>query len=307
MARTLALTGATGFIGRRLIIRLTAAGWAVRALQRTPGRPASHEAVEWVTGSLEDPVSLARLLDGVDAVVHCAGAVRGASLADFSGVNADGVARIASVAAGLERPPPFVLISSLAARRPELSHYARSKRDGELALESAAGAMPWVALRPPVVYGPGDREVAPLFVWMSRGIAPVPADGAGRFSLLYVDDLAEAVDGCLAHAAPGGRVFELHDGRQGGYAWSQVIGEAQRHFGRRVRRLNIPASALRALSGLNLAAARLLRYSPMLTPGKVREICHPDWVCDNGPVSDATGWEPRVRLAQGLSLTCPRR
>jgi len=158
-----------------------------------------------------------------------------------------------------------------------------------------------------VVYGPGDREVAPLFAWMARGLAPVPAGGGGRFSLLYVDDLAEAVASCLVSPAAHGRIFELHDGRDGGYQWHELIAEAGRHFDRRVRRLPIPVAALRGLSGLNLAAARLLGYAPMFTPGKVREICHPDWVCDNGAISHATGWEPRVRFAQGLSLACPRR
>ncbi len=307
MSRMLALTGATGFIGRRLISHLTTAGWTIRALERTPGTSFRHEGVDWVAGSLDDPESLARLLDGVDGVVHCAGAVRGASPADFAGVNSKGVGRIAAAAGARERPPFFVLISSLAAREPQLSDYARSKREGELALEAAAGSMPWVALRPPVVYGPGDREVAPLFAWMARGIAPVPANGAGRFSLLYVDDLAEAVNRCLANAAAAGRIFELHDGRRGGYEWCELIDEAGRHFGRRVRRLDIPVNLLRGVSVVNLAAARLFRYAPMLTPGKVREICHAEWVCDNRPMNDATGWVPRVELARGLTLTCPRR
>lgn len=307
MSRTLALTGATGFIGGRLVARLTTAGWSVRALMRTPAKRVQHQAVEWVSGSLEDSASLERLLDGVDAVVHCAGAVRGANRADFLSANADGVGRLASIAAALSPSPFFVLISSLAAREPALSDYAGSKREGELTLAGVAGAMPWVALRPPVVYGPGDREVAPLFSWMSRGIAPVAADGAGRFSLLYVDDLAEAVVRCLASPAAAGRIFELHDGHCGGYQWHEFIAEVARHFRRRVRRLNISPNLLHAVSALNLTTARLLGYAPMLTPGKVREICHPNWVCDNGAITASTGWVPHVDLAQGLARTCPRR
>ena len=306
MSRTIALTGASGFIGSRLLIRLTLAGWSVRALMRTPAKHNQHAAVEWVPGSLEDRASLARLLDGADAVVHCAGAVRGATRAEFTGANTEGVRRLASIAANVATPPVFVLISSLAAREPELSDYARSKKDGEAALASVAGAMPWVVLRPPVVYGPGDREVAPLFAWMSRGVVPMVAKGDRRFSLLYVDDLAEAVVQCLTGVTAAGRIFELHDGRPGGYAWHELVAEASRHFGRRIRRLSIPVGLLRGASTLNLAAARLFGYAPMLTPGKAREICHPDWVCDNGSITDATGWVPCIDFAQGLARTLPR-
>lgn len=307
-SRTLALTGATGFIGGRLLAHLTTAGWSVRALMRTPAQRAQHEAVEWVPGSLEDSASLERLLDGVDAVVHCAGAVRGANRADFLAANADGVGRLASIAAARSPAPFFALISSLAAREPALSDYADSKREGELTLAGVAETMPWVALRPPVVYGPGDREVAPLFSWMSRGIAPVAADGTGRFSLLYVDDLCEAVIRCLdGPAGTEGRIFELHDGHAGGYQWHEVVAAAARHFQRRVRRLNIHPALLRAVAALNLTTARLCGYAPMLTPGKVREICHPDWVCDNGSITATTGWVPHVDLAQGLARAFPRR
>ena len=86
--------------------------------------------------------------------------------------------------------PRFLLMSSLAARMPQLSDYAASKRRGELAVEAAPENLRWTVLRPPAVYGPGDRELLPLFRWVARGIAPLPAGGGGRFSLLYVDDLA---------------------------------------------------------------------------------------------------------------------
>ena len=91
---TIALTGATGFIGAALARQLAAAGRKIQALIRpasTHKRPVGV-AVRWINGDLDDMESLRRLVEGVDAVIHCAGAVRGASREQFNRVNSDGVA-----------------------------------------------------------------------------------------------------------------------------------------------------------------------------------------------------------------------
>jgi nucleoside-diphosphate-sugar epimerase len=157
-------------------------------------------------------------------------------------------------------------------------------------------------LRPPVVYGPGDRELRPLLRWMARGLAPVVGPRGGRLSLLYVDDLAEAIVSLLARPAPG-QVFELDDGQPGGYAVEDLVGAVERWRGRGTLRVAVPAPVVGALARLNVLAARLRGRAPMLTPGKVREIFHPAWTCDGAALTAATGWRPRVRLDEGLRRT----
>jgi nucleoside-diphosphate-sugar epimerase len=261
--------------------------------------------VDWVPGDLQDERSLVALVAGTCAVIHCAGTVRGASRADFESINAEGAGRIARAASGLVPAPRFLLLSSLAARAPELSHYAASKWHGECALKSAAKAMRWTILRPPAVFGPGDRELAPLFRCIARGFAPIPAHANGRFSLIHVDDLASAVLRWLAADAGYGSTFELDDGRPGGYDWETVLALAGRALGRitPVRRVPIPIPLLRLAAWANLGAARLLGYAPMLTPGKVREITHPDWLCDSHAFAGVIGWRPTIGLESGLALT----
>lgn len=307
ISRTLALTGATGFIGAVLLERLLSAGWRVRALCRSspPRVRATHgdERLLWSQGRLEDPGSLRRLVDGATAVVHCAGAIRGTSAAQFNQVNVEGVARLVQAARELHPLPRFVLISSLAAREPQLSPYATSKRRGEDVLRSTAGDMPWTALRPPAVYGPGDRETLPLVRCMQRGWAPVLGDRTSRFSLLFVQDLADAVRQLLEipESPPG--PFEIHDGRPGGYDWEELMHTVARIIRKRIRRLRVPIGALRTAGYANLLGARLFGYRPMLTPGKVRELTHADWVCDDAPLRAASGWRPRVLLAEGMQRT----
>jgi 2-alkyl-3-oxoalkanoate reductase len=307
MPRTLALTGATGFIGTALRRQLVSAGWEVRALHRRrapqPQSGSDDTRIHWVCGSLSDPDSLRRLLKGASAVVHCAGAVRGASAEQFNQVNVAGVARLVQAARELHPTPRFLLISSLAAREPTLSFYAASKRGGEDTLRTLAGPMATTIFRPPAVYGPGDREMAPLLRCMQHGVAPVLGSSAARFSMLYVEDLAEAIRQTLARPdwAPG--PFEIHDGRPGGYSWEEVMTTVSRILRRPVRALRVPVALLRAAAAGNLLLAQLCGTLPMLTPGKVRELTHPDWVCHDAPLRETTGWTPRIRLEAGMRLT----
>ena len=100
-----------------------------------------------------------------------------------------------------------------------------------------------------------------------------------------------------------GRCYELHDGRSNGYCWEEVREIGAELFRRPVRRIAVPAIFLKTVAHLNAAAARLGGYRPMLTPGKVRELCHADWICDNTLFSAATRWRPEIDLREGLRRT----
>ena len=301
MTRLVALTGATGFIGANLTRTLMTGGVGVRALTRRPvSDDRAQEGLGWVTGTLDDEDALERLVQGVDAVVHCAGAVRGATRRSFEDTNAFGTARLVDAAARQPTPPRFLLVSSLAAREPQLSWYAASKRHGEELLRERAGGMPWAIFRPTAVHGPGDREMLPLFEWMRRGLLPVVGHAEGRITLLHVDDLVSAVVLWLVHTEPVPGVFELNDGTEDGYDWRLIAGIAEQVWRRSVRRVQVPAVLLFALAGLNLGLANLIGYAPMLTPGKIRELRHPDWTSDNAPLTNALGWKPGIDLATAL-------
>ena len=304
---SIAITGATGFIGTVLLNHLVDQGFHVRALYRpasTP-RPDQTDSVQWQPGDLEDIESLRTLVAGVDAIVHCAGAVRGTSLEQFEKTNTAGVTQLLEAAVE-QKVPRFLLMSSLAAREPSLSAYASSKRSGEEALGEYQDRISCDILRPPAVYGPGDREMLPLLQLIKRGIVPIIGGKDSRFSLIYVDDLVAAVSSLLrSEPAPKSRCFELHDGHPDGYTWRQVATIATQLNGKKPRCLTIPRSLLQIIAMTNTGLARLIGYKPMLTPGKVREIFHPDWVCDNTAISEATDWRPRVLFSEGMKRLFP--
>lgn len=256
-----------------------------------------------VPGALEDAGALTRLLEGADAVVHAAGAVRARSSREFIETNAGSTRDLLSAAARLRDPPRILLLSSLAAREPALSPYAASKRAAEDVLERDADGMWWAALRPPAVYGPGDRATLPLFRAMKRGLLPVPADGRGRFSLIHVDDLTEGIVALVASDVACGQVLEIRDESARGYSWLDLVEVAGHAAGKPVRPIRVSAALLRLTAGVSATICRGLGLSPMLSPGKVREILHPDWVCAGNPVAEQTDWRPSVDLKSGFKKT----
>lgn len=298
MPGNVALTGATGFIGRSLLESLVRNNWQVRALTRRPR--AAIPGVSWLSGDLSDPEALYALVKGTDVIIHCAGQVRGNSLEHFMETNTHGTERLAVAALNQPNPPRFLLISSLAAREPALSWYAYSKQQGEQVLLKYYRDLSWGIFRPTAVYGPGDREMTPLFRATRMGLLPVTGSNSARFGLIYVDDVVSAVLSWLDSVRQQSGIYELDDGTAGGYDYSLVKTIASQVWGHPVLKLTIPVVFVRALAAANLGLSRLFRYQPMLTPGKVRELTHINWVCNNQPLQQETGWRPGVQLREGL-------
>jgi len=280
----IAITGATGFVGRRV---LALANRPIRALTRRPQPP--QPGVEWVLGNLDDAHALARLCDGAAAVLHIAGVVNAPDAAGFRAGNVTGTANMLAAAAQV---PRFVHVSSLAAREPGLSMYGASKAEGDALVRAGAGD--WVIVRPPGVYGPGDAEMRDLFALARLGLGVAPGGPDARISLIHVDDLARALL-ALADGGPSRETVEIDDGAGSGHShgdFARAIAAAQ---GRRALVLPVPGGLLRALG-----ASRLI---PKLTPDRARYLAHPDWVARGGNERLAAIWRPQLDLATGLADT----
>ena len=287
----LALTGATGFVGARLLDLALDQGHEVRALTRRPQPP--RNGVSWVEGALDWPDTLAALVEGADAVIHVAGVINAPDAAGFDAGNVAGTAAmlIAAEAAGVAR---FVHVSSLAAREPRLSLYGASKARSEALVE--ASPLSAAIVRPPAVYGPGDRETLELFRMAKRGLVLLPP--AGRLSLIHVDDLAALL---LVLAKDDARLLvEPDDGRAGGWThveFGQALGRA---VGRKVRTLSAP----RLVLTLAARADRLVRgRKAKLTPDRAAYFCHPDWTVASPCAVPVELWQPRIESEAGLAAT----
>jgi uncharacterized protein YbjT (DUF2867 family) len=290
----IAMTGATGFVGAETLDRALRAGFSVNALTRR--KQSSKRGVKWMPGALDDPASLARLVRDADAVLHIAGVINAPGRAAFEEGNVMGTVRLIDAArkAGCRR---FVHVSSLAAREPGLSDYGWSKELAERHV--MASGLDWTIVRPPAVYGPGDREMLELFRMAAKGVVLLPP--AGRLSVIEVGDLADLL---LTLAADGGEsrvaLYEVDDGTEGGLthqAFGQAIGRA---VGRPVRCFAAPRWLL---STAAWADGLIRRDKAKLTPDRVRYFCHPDWVSAPARAVPPMLWRPKVGIAEGLART----
>jgi nucleoside-diphosphate-sugar epimerase len=296
----IAVTGATGFIGRRIVLALVEAGYDVRALARRASavdQAEATDAVTWVIGGLADPGALAALVKDTVAVVHCAGAVKAASRAGFLEVNGAGTRRLAEVAAAQHVVPRFVLMSSLAAREPRLSAYAASKRAGEQAVRGLQDKLPAVILRPPAVYGPGDMETLKVFQMAARGFMTAPMVKDARVSLVHVDDVARAVLAALALDDLPVQPIEFDDGKPGAYSWADIAAAAGEALRTTPRLIPVPAALLYLAGAAASLSAALTRRPTVLSWGKVPELLHADWAASP---SAFPGYKPLWNIEKGF-------
>ena len=286
----IAVSGGTGFVGAHLIEAALAAGHEVAALTRRKQEP--RAGVTWIAGSLEEREPLRKLATGADAVIHVAGLLNAPDRQAFDQANVTGTLAMlaAATAGGVHR---FVHVSSLAAREPNLSMYGGSKAGSEeLVMESG---LDWVVVRPPAVYGPGDRETLELFKMAKLGLMVMPPPG--RFSLLHVDDLARLLLALSEEGAPSKLVVEPDDGRPGGWThreFAAVLGQA---VGTKPLVISAPQAALR----LAARADRLVRGDKAkLTLDRAAYFSHRDWVVAPDRACPPGLWQPLVPADTGI-------
>lgn len=308
------VTGGHGFIGSHLCERLARQGCRVRILAR-PGSDLGHVAgldLEMAHGDLTDPASLPPALAGVDRVFHLAGALKGFTEADLLAVNRDGTRNLVGACPpSLER---FILVSSLAAAGPSpggpepppddapdvpLTWYGRSKLEAErVVLESG---LPCVILRPPVVFGPRDRDVLSYFRIAARGFLPVPGSRERHYSLVFAPDLAEGIQRAGETPLPSGEIIPLVNPEP--VTWLELGRHIARALGRRGREFHVPEAGIRAAGLVAGLAARLRGRPEIFSPQKVLEMLAPSWVASPEKARKLLGWTPGTPLDQALWQT----
>lgn len=289
----LAITGATGFVGKTVIRIALEQGFVIRALTRRPQPP--RAGIVWVEGALDDDQALADLMRGSNAVIHIAGVVSAPDRAGFAAGNIDGTAAVtaAAEAAGVYR---LIHVSSLSAREPALSIYGWSKAGAEAAV--IASKLEWTMVRPPAIYGPEDTDILDMFRMARHGLVLLPPPG--RFSLIEVSDLARLLLALVPDRSTISQIYEADDGAENGWShrsFAQALGVA---MGRRVATLATPRPLLKFAARID----RISRKSKAkLTADRVEYLCHPDWVIDPAKRPPASVWQPQIETGKGLKDT----
>lgn len=302
------VTGASGFIGLPLCRRLVQQGWLVRAGLRSEDKagvlPTGVEPV--VVGDLAARMDWGQALEGVQVVVHLAALVHqmGTSSPDlrtrYRNINTLATVSLAEAAAraGVRR---FIFMSTIkvngeytgAAPFTEddppapADHYARSKWEAEKGLRHIGerSGMEWVALRPPLVYGPAvGANFLKLLRWVDRGL-PLPFRMTdNRRSLISELNLTDAVLCAATHPAAANQVFLCSDGEA--LSTSQLVVKIANALGKPARLFPMPKTALLCLAGVmrQQAAVQRLTASLEVSGSKLRRLLewHPPEIVDQG-------------------------
>jgi nucleoside-diphosphate-sugar epimerase len=308
------VTGANGFLGRRIVRRLLDDGVAVRAFVR-PGRGSHCLDTELFEGDLGDDAAIAAAVAGVDWVVHAAARVETTgSWEAFAEANIRGTRRLirAAQAAGVRRivhisslsvyavPRDGVTITENSPYESESSargHYSRSKLAADrLALSEAARGAPVVVLRPGLLYGPSKRPPLARQSTTVAGVRLILASPDYTLPMSYVDNVADAVLLALTCADAVGQAFTVVDEnvRQTDYlaAYRTASGEQWRS-------VFLPVSLVAAAALVIERGLRLARRRPPLTYHQVRRATDRAWY-DCARAQRVLGWTPAVSLAEGL-------
>jgi dihydroflavonol-4-reductase len=306
------VTGGTGFIGKHLLQRLSGEGRSVRALVRHSPKPRTlPPGVERAEGDLASGTGLKAALDGVDTVLHLAGATKVLRPEEYYPGNAGATGQLVRAMAG--RGLRLVHVSSLAAAGPAqngrpvteddephpVSHYGRSKLEAERIVRQLAPEA--TIVRPPVVYGPGDTDVFQLLKSVAQGLSIEVDGGRGEFSAIYVHDL---VDGILAVAAADqskGRTYYLTHFEAS--TWRQLGQLAARIMDKRPRALSVPWSAAYAAAACAELWARLRGKPGIVSRDKLREGRFPSWTCNGALAAREIGFTASTTLEVGLTRT----
>lgn len=314
------LTGASGFLGSHIAEQLNDQRVDVRALVRPTSDTRFLEGLRHVTlvrGSLGDSGSLSVAMDGVDGIIHAAGLVKAKRPADFYRTNEKGTANLLdaakSSAADIER---FVLVSSLAVMGPSengrpvppdaspnpVSHYGRSKLAGERAAGTVADSLPVTIIRPPMIYGPRDREILPFFKSVKFGVLPLTGSPSSVVSAVYAADCAAACIKALGVNVPSGSAYFVEDGHAENLAG--LITHIENAMGKRAwLRIPVPRFVMFGAAVGSEVYGRVTGRAVMLTRDKLNELLAPHWVCDSGEAQAALGWKPRVSFEEGARIT----
>lgn len=254
-----AVFGGSGFLGRRIVARLTEEGLTVRVAARDPGPAAAPGEAVPVVADVRDEAAVAAAIDGAEAVVNAVGLYVERGGDTFRAVHVEAAGRVARQAA--HAGARLVHISGIGADPGSRSGYVRARAAGEAAVRDAFAEA--TILRPSVLFGPGDAFFN-TFAKLARAAPVLPLFGAGDTKLqpVFVDDVAEAVVRALACRDAEGRTYEL--GGPGTYSYRELLRFVLERVGRQRAFLPLPFAAWHVL-----AAAASLFPGPPLTRDQV--------------------------------------
>ncbi len=315
------VTGAAGFLGRKLVARLREQGQRVRVLVRRPvAAYANDDGVQMVVGDLGDPRMVKHVVAGAPIVYHVGAAMRG-SVRDFEAGTTWGTRNIVEACLA-SRPQRLVYVSSMsvfdhAGRDPKgvmtesstlephpglRGAYTQTKLAAEQRVQEAIReqGLQAVIIRPGQIFGPGAERVTPNGVIALAGRWVAIGSGAQTIPVVYLDDVVDALQQAATAPRAVGGVFNVVDTQP--VAQQEYLDRVGKKLGRELKLVRVPTWIFMGLGfGVELLG-KLLRREVPLTRYRVRSL-RPLANFDTRAAHEALEWSPRVGVRRGMDAT----
>lgn len=303
------VTGASGFIGRRLVGTLDGVEVVTLRRRASPTTATTSYEVDYA-----DVDGLTEVLAAVRPkyILHAAGVTKGVTYRDFQRGNVMPTKNLLQALVGAQWVPErFVLVSSLAAYGPStpeqpkiesdprapIEHYGQSKAEAEAVVEECRD-VPWTIVRPSGVYGPGDVDFFQYFTMAAKGWSVFFGNRQRWWSGVYVDDLVDATLTAAMSSATVGRGYFIDDGQP--YTWEHFQRTVGAQAGRKVREIDIPEVVVGPVALIGEWLTAVDRRPRVLNRQKAKMGAQAAWTCRSDAARTDFGFEPKVDLAEGV-------
>jgi dihydroflavonol-4-reductase len=286
-------------------------------LARSPDRLKWIEnlPVRVVYGDVGRPETLPALVEGQDVVIHSAALTKATGLEGFARVNVGGTENLlrAVTAAnpGLRR---FIFLSSQEAMGPcpdclpireeaeqaPISMYGKSKAMAERALLAFRESVPTTTIRPPVVYGPRERDIYAYFKLAERGMAPIAGSGI-TLNTVYVKNLVLGIALAAEKADGGFTSYFFTDGPA--LSWDEFSDLLAQALDRRITKIHVPLFVVGAIARVSGIYTALTRRPVLLSPDKIEAMRHEFWTVSDQRARSELGYRPAYTTLEGLRET----
>jgi dihydroflavonol-4-reductase len=312
------VTGATGFIGSHLAELLLKKNYSVRCLIRKTSNTVwlKDLPVELVYGDLFDAEALHRAVEGVDFIYHSAGLTKAKTEEEYFRGNSAGTRNLLD--AVTEYNPDvrrFVLFSSQAAAGPSptkdpidesvpahpITTYGRSKLAAEQECLAAAKTIKITIVRPPVVYGPRDKDVFEFFHTVNMGLQPMAGMKDKFVSMIHVSDLIRGTVMAAENPKALGQTYYISS--KDVYNWRDLGEITRKALGNRVLRVRIPEPGIYAIAAVAELMAKFSSKPALINFEKARDMVQNYWTCDASRAKRDLGFEQEMPLESGIRST----